>query len=135
MPGHTFVAHTSEVQVHLEGATLADLLLEAGGALAELQLGPLPPGPIGPPQTLRVQASDREALLVEWLNELIYRSEVGKCVFTELAITRASDRELTATVRGYPAESLRTQPKAATLHGLAIRKDGAGLSADVVIDV
>ena len=132
---HEFEPHTGEVQLHLEAQTLVGLFTEAGRALAELMIGACDPIGAEGHQLVTVRSSDREALLVAWLNELIFRSEVEKRVFTDLRITRLTDAELTATIGGVVAEALRTQPKAATLHELSIRRAHEGYTAKVVIDV
>ncbi len=132
---HAFVPHTGEVRLRLEAQTLAELFVEAGRALAELMLGTTEPDTAKDFEPVRVHASDREALLVEWLNELIFRSEVEKRVFTEFRITTVTDGELAATIGGVEVEALRTQPKAATLHELSICEARQGYTASVVIDV
>lgn len=133
---HYFEEHTAEVRVRIEADTLERLFEQAGLALAELMLEPESP-PIGPEpvQSVQVQASDREALLVEWLNELIYQSETHGCVYNELSIEALSDNELRARIGGLRVEQLRTAVKAATWHALSITQDEAGFHASVVLDV
>jgi SHS2 domain-containing protein len=131
---HRFEEHVGEVQIRVEAATPGELFAEAGRALAELLLE----GPASAAREwldVQVQAPDREALLAEWLNELIFRSETRHCAFTELHVTSISDRELAARIGGVPIESPRVAVKAATLHGLRIAEGSRGFVATVVLDV
>jgi len=89
----------------------------------------------GPEQRIAVRGRDRAALLVEWLNELIFRSETTKQVFTRLRVDRVGANEMQAAVAGVSPEGLRTQVKAATLHGLSLENRGGAWQASVVLDV
>lgn len=131
---HRFVEHTGEVELQLQAPDLPALFAEAGLALAELLAGTPPPASSAPEHVV-VHAPDREALLAEWLNELIYRAEVHKRVYVDFDFTRLGDQELVASVRGGEPEALRTAVKAATLHRLAIRETPGGVRATLVLDV
>jgi SHS2 domain-containing protein len=126
--------HTGEVELHLEAPRLAELFAEAGRALAELQADDRRP-PDQPPRAVHLAAPDREALLVAWLDELIFLGETTASVFPEPRIDVLSDTALTATVRGLRPEAPRTAVKAATFHGVAIAAGAGGFSATVVLDV
>jgi SHS2 domain-containing protein len=91
--------------------------------------------PTAPEEHVELAAPDRELLLVDWLNELLYRSELHKCVYGDVRVERASDRRLAATLRGREPTWPRTQVKAATWHRVRVRDTPGGLDATVVIDV
>jgi SHS2 domain-containing protein len=134
-PRHWFEAHTGEVELHLFAPTLLQLFVEAGLGLAELMAGERRRAPTGSAEGVEIQAPDRDALLVDWLNELIFRSETRRKIYDELRITGISDRGLRAEIRGAPPEHLRTAVKAATLHRVHIEEQADGFSAAVVLDV
>lgn len=88
---------------------------------------------------LRCRAPDLELLLVDWLNTLIYEMAVRSVLFGAFAVTIEGD-ELRAEVWGEPVDPPRHQPvvevKGATLTGLAVHRDDAGLwHARCVVDV
>lgn len=134
VPVHSFEEHTGEVRVRLRAPTFEGLLAEAGRALAEL-LADEEPGPAQGPEQIVLQATDRSALLVHWLNELIYLSETRRRVYSELHVRVATERELVADVRGWDTSRVRTQVKAATFHGVSVVSGPEGYSAEVVLDV
>ncbi len=129
------VGHTAEVELLVRGATLHDLLGAAGRGLAELSLaGPVRPG-AGGWRRIEVQGTDRAALLVNWLNELIYLAETERWVATEFRIERATDTAVTAAARGVKVDVPPSRVKAATFHGLDIVARNAILQAHVILDV
>ncbi|QSQ26664.1 archease [Pyxidicoccus parkwayensis] len=134
---YEFEPHTSEVQVHVEGTDLGALFEEAGYALAEVMLGEEPPEP--PPsmeeEDVTLDAADTEALLVDWLNELISRTDLRKRVYTHLTVDEIDERKLHARIRGFTPDVLKTAVKAATFHGVDIREHEDRFLATVVLDV
>ena len=134
-PRHRFVEHTGELELRVEAPTLAALLEEGARALAEVMAEDASGPPTASLERVEVAASDREALLVAFLNELVYRGEVNKCVYHEARVDRADDRRVEATLRGRTPSSPRTAVKAATWHRLRVRQTPAGLEATVVLDV
>jgi SHS2 domain-containing protein len=134
---HHFESHTAEVQVRLEGPGLPQLFEEAGYALAELMLGEEQPETPSDAREEHVtlEAGDTEALLVDWLNELISRSDARKQVYTDFKVDPLSEGKLRARIRGLTPRVLKTAVKAATFHGLEVREHEGGVSATVVLDV
>lgn len=134
---YQFEPHTSEVQIRLEGSSLPELFEEAGYALAELMLGEEVPET--PPETeqeyVTLEAADTEALLVDWLNELISRADMKKRVYTHLVVDDLDGSRLRARLRGQAPSVLKTAVKAATFHGLEIREHEDRFTATVVLDV
>jgi SHS2 domain-containing protein len=138
MAVHRFEEHVGELRISLEARSLGDLFAEAARALAEIMGGAgaaAASPPPGPPAEVRLHAADRDALLVDWLNELIYRAETNRTIYDDIRIERISERELHASIRGFAVEDMRTPVKAATFHGLELRDQPRGLSATVVLDV
>lgn len=134
-PAHRFLEHTGEVELWVRGTTLGDVLAEAGRALGGLALRGRRPAPPGPWREVAVASADRAALLVDWLNELVYRAEAEREVPTEFEILEASDREVRARIRGPSVDQPPALVKAATLHGAAVHVTEGGLEAHVVLDV
>ena len=131
---HSFAGHTGELAICLRADSLAALFAEAGRALAEVMSG-LAPHADGGYERVSVQAPDRDALLVAWLDELVFLAERDKKVFGDLRIERLTAHELVASVRGEATSELKTHVKAATFHGLKIVDDPEGVTATVILDI
>jgi SHS2 domain-containing protein len=129
------IEHPGEVRFRLRAASLGDLASMAGRALAELELGRLPGPARGPWRPLLVQGRDPEAVLVHWLNELIYLAEAERWVAAEFAVDAASNTELRMRARGVAVDEAPSRVKAATFHGLRIAPVTDGVEAQIVLDV
>lgn len=135
LPSHEVRQQTSEIALHLRAGTLGDLLAEAGRALGELQLTSADCAPGGPARPIRVSSSDREALLVDWLNELIFLADIDRWVAMDFSIDLAKATEVRARASGVTLQRAPSRVKAATFHGLRIEDVPGGLEADLILDV
>ena len=88
---------------------------------------------------IEVEAPDREALLVGWLNYLLYLYDVNGFLGRIFDIVELSDQRLEAIARGetYDPERhvAKTAVKAATFHQLAITPRNHGWQATVILDL
>jgi SHS2 domain-containing protein len=88
---------------------------------------------------ITVTAPDREALLVAWLQELIFWFEVEDEIYPEAEIHEIEDTSLRATVRGRKLGpdivQIGAAVKAVTYHGLCLRPVDDGWEAVLLFDV
>ena len=128
------VDHGSEVRLRIRAPSLAELLAEAGRALAQVQLpGVGEAAPVW--REIEVSASDRAALLAEWLNELIFLTEAEAWLPIQFEVTRTTDTSVRARVSGIWLDRAPGLVKAATLHGLRVDEISGGLEGEVILDV
>jgi SHS2 domain-containing protein len=87
---------------------------------------------------VEVNTSDQEALLVCWLNELLYLYGVENVIFKRFEIESLEERSLQAKVYGEKVDfskyEILTEVKAATYHELKIEKEN-GFKAQVIFDI
>lgn len=91
------------------------------------------------PVSIACEAPDRELLLVEWLNALIYEMATRRMLFAEFEV-RIGNHQLTATAWGEPIDierhELGTEIKGATCTNLKVAQEQSGQwRAQCVIDV
>jgi SHS2 domain-containing protein len=132
---HHFLEHTSEARIEIGAPDLGGLLVEAGRALAELLLGERPGAAQGRAREIELRSIDREALLVAWLNELLFFAETELCVASDFDVLEATDTRLRVRVRGVPTEVAPSKVKAATHHDLEIAERDGALVARVILDL
>lgn len=86
-----------------------------------------------------IQSSDQEALLVDWLNELLYLFDVDHIIFSRFEITELSPKSLQAAVYGERIDTLRhqlkTPVKAATYHMLKVETKKNGARVQFILDI
>ena len=88
---------------------------------------------------MKISSQDRESLLVEWLNDLLYIFDVEHIVFTRFEFDTLSEVELKTRCFGdkiNPAkQKINREVKAATYHMLAINKENNGYKAQIIFDI
>jgi len=82
-----------------------------------------------------VSGVDRETLLVNWLNELLYLQETQHETYSRFEIMEISDTHLRARVHGRPHGHEGRLIKAVTFHDLEVRRSEGGWEATIVMDV
>lgn len=130
--------HTADVGVVACGNSLAEALCFAAKGMLSIMADT---GDVSPAEQARVSVSstDTEALVVDWLNELIYLYGVEGFLPREfqIAVDEAgtSIDALCLGERSAPRRrQLRTEVKAATYHGLEVSHNGQW-RIRVVLDV
>ena len=132
---HSFGEHVGEVRLRVEAPTLRELFEETGRALAELSADVSHDAAPAAEERVEIAARDRDALLVAWMNELVFRAETRKLVYDDLRVDPVDDTTLRATICGRRPLRVRTAVKAATMHDLRVEEDADGFAASVVLDV
>lgn len=127
------VEHTADRALRVWGRDLPDLFVGAAlgmaGMMADLD------GLIATRwREVRLEALDRETLLVAWLNELLFMTESEDLLFVEFRCKSVTDTALVAWVGGTPGRVTGTPVKAATFHALELVQDGAGWSTMITFD-
>ncbi len=127
------VEHTADWAFRARGRDLRELFVNAARGMFHLQGGT--PGPETATREVEVEGFDREALLINWLNELLYLQEQHGETYHRFGIVELSDRRLRACVHGGPQGKVNKLIKAATFHDLAIQQTAGGWEVTIVVDV
>ena len=139
--GYRFIDHTADVAADLTGGSLEELFLSAAQALTDTitELSAVQPAVT---QSVTLESGAVEDLLVDWLNELLYRFEVQNVLFADGSVTvedRAGHWHLDAAVAGEPYDParhpVRVLVKSATYHGLKVAHEQGTWGARVVFDI
>lgn len=127
------IEHTADLAMRVRGRTLADLFVNAATGLYDL-VTDLRQMQAAVERAVEVTGLDVEALLVNWLNELLYMTEVDGLMFGQFEIVELGPGRLRAVARGQVGAPLRKYVKAATFHDLHIRQVGDGYETTIVLD-
>jgi tRNA nucleotidyltransferase (CCA-adding enzyme) len=129
--------HDADIGIRGYGQTVDAAFEQAALALAAV----ITEEPVRPTATVKIEcgAPDRELLLVEWLNALVYEIATRKMLFAAFAVC-IDGNTLKAEARGEPIQVALHKPtvevKGATYTGLHVAQDADGLwRAECVIDV
>jgi SHS2 domain-containing protein len=132
------IDHTADIGIIAYGIDIEELFSNAALALFSL---------ITEPESieekshlnLKVSSEDRDSLLVEWLNELIYFFDAKHILFNRFDIESLTHNELKATCHGEGFDPLKHKikrgVKAATYHMLKLDKNSDGYKAQIILDI
>lgn len=126
--------HTADLAIEVWGEDFANLLAHAAEAVFALE-GLPEAGGERVVHEVSAHAPDRETLLVDWLNELLFLSETLGEMYTAFALRLIGDSALTATVEGFKGHPTKRRIKAATFYELRVDCQPGRCVARVVFDV
>ncbi|MFC1969697.1 archease [Chloroflexota bacterium] len=132
------IDHTADVGIIAYGADVKDLFSNAALALFSL-ITELESIEEKLHFDLKVSSEDRDSLLVEWLNELIYLFDVEHILFNRFDIESLTHNQLKAVCYGETFDPVKHKIKmgikAATYHMLKLDKNGGGYKAQIIFDI
>jgi SHS2 domain-containing protein len=130
--------HTADVGIIAYGADFRKLFSNAALALFSL-ITDLESIQENLHLDLEVRSEDRDSLLVDWLNELIYCFDSKYILFDRFDIESLTDNALKATCYGEDFDpnrhKIKIGIKAATYHQLRVDTDDNGYKAQIILDV
>ena len=138
--GVRFLEHTADIGFEVEASSAEECFARAAAAMFASFVPPEPPpGAQTISVPVRVQAEGAAELMVAWLEELLYLSEVRGYLLTSFEVEEADGRQLRGRAEGWQArtseESLGPAIKGITRHGLLVEATKDGWRARVYLDV
>jgi tRNA nucleotidyltransferase (CCA-adding enzyme) len=131
-------SHDADIGVRGVGTSLSQAFEQAALALTGVVCDP---ASVAPRQPVRITCAgdDREVLLVDWLNAVVYEMATRDLLFGRFEVT-IEDGRLQAVAWGEPVEVERHRPavevKGATYTALKVERDEqGGWIAQCVVDV
>jgi SHS2 domain-containing protein len=137
VPRFELIDHTADVGIIAYGSDLQEAFANSAYGMFSL-MADLDGVKEKVSRKVHVEATDQEALLVSWLNELLYLFDVEHVIFKRFDITALSQNRLQAKVYGEKIDKsrhqLKTGVKAATYHMLKIEKN-KGVRVQFILDI
>jgi SHS2 domain-containing protein len=132
--GFEFLDHPGDLKLRAWGRDLEELFANAARGMMTFLFGSsIATAQPYRTETIEIEARDREALLVDWLSELLYRATSEYQAFMGLRMHELTETKLKATVAAVAAEAVE-DIKAVTHHELSIRGGEGGWEATIVFD-
>ncbi len=140
------LAHTADIKIRVYGADRAQLFCHALSGMFQ-SARPQAPGctfkngllvcpRLSVAREVRVQAPDFDALLVDFLSEALYLSDVHNEAYLDAIIHEISQTQVHATIKGVAITGFEvTEIKAVTYHDLVVKEVLGGWQADIVFDI
>jgi len=141
MEKYKILPHVADVKIQAFSKTKEELFANAMAGMMEI-LKSQPAYRQGRPKAdkvtrrIKIKSLDLDALLVDFLSEVLYLIQTNKEIYNEIKFTKFNDRELEGELSGNKVESFGEDIKAVTYHGLEIRKNKDGLyEATILFDI
>lgn len=130
------ISHTADIKIRARAPSLEALFSETFKALMQIMYGTHRAR--GILRVIRVESSDNESLIADFLSEVIFVSEVESLVFFDARI-KINGLCLTAELSGEPFDPVRhsggSEVKGISYSGLAITHDANEYMIDIIFDV
>ncbi len=132
--GVTEISHTADLKIAIEGNTLEDIFGKAAAALAGIVAGKILKD-FNQEEKIKITAGEESALLIDFLNEIISRTQINRAVYPEIEILELCENRAEIKLKGARVDDFRKDVKAATYHGVKIERRNGKLIAEILFDV
>jgi len=134
MKKYEILEHISDLKIRAFGKTKEELFLNILKGMME---GLRPEGiKKGKKRKIEVSSPDLEALLVDFLNEVLYLSQVNKEIYKDIQFQKLTDKELEGELISQKFERIGLDIKAVTYHDLDIHQEKDGTwQATILFDI
>lgn len=128
--------HTADIRLRVRSPSPDSLFAETALAMMQIVYGESRPGQIE--RTIELESGNIENLLLDFLSEVLFISEVDYIVFSSVTV-HISGNSLRAQLAGEPFDPERhrggTEIKGISYSGLSIVKEDEGYVLDILFDV
>ncbi len=140
------LSHTADIKIRAYGKTIEDLFRHALIGMFQ-SIGPQAPGckvqderlvclELPKHHDIQVESPDRIGLLVDFLSEALYLSDVYNEVYLDATIHILTETDIKATVHGVHVTGFEVvEIKAVTYHELEIKQVDGVWQAEIVFDI
>ncbi len=131
---HQILEHKADLKIRAFGRTKKELFLNMLLGMAENQKAEKLKTKVK--RQIKIKSLDLAALLVDFLSEALYLSQVNQEVYDSVKFSKFADTELAGELIGQKVERFDEDIKAVTYHNLEIKqtKDG-GWQAIILFDI
>ncbi len=126
--------HIADLKVKVYGRNLIELFINAALVVAEQQAG-IKKEESADWEIVEIESVDLESLLVDWLNEILSRSDLNQKAYLSFKIEELTKKRLRAKIAGQKVEQKEIEIKAATYHDLEIKQVNDYWQAVVIFDI
>jgi len=126
MKKYEVLEHPADLKIKVFGRTKEELFLNALFGMQDCLRPESKKSEEKTGRKIKTKSPDLPTLLVDFLSEILYLSQVNKEIYNEVKFLKFSDTEIEAQIFGQKVERFNEDIKAVTYHQLDIyqRKDG-----------
>lgn len=134
MKPYEILEHRADLKIRAFGKTKEELFFNALKGMAESLKPEM--GEIPAERKIKIISPDLEALLIDFLSEVLYLIQTNKEIYTNINFKKFTDTELEGNLTGRETKRFGEDIKAVTYHNLDIhQKEDGAWEATVLFDV
>lgn len=146
MKDFEIIEHTADLKIRVFGKTLEELFINALKGMFQ-SIHPIAPickfqndrlvCPIlAQEHTIAIKSVDKESLLVDFLSEALYLSDIHNEAYLDATIINLNEHQLQAKIFGIAIKGFEVvEIKAVTYHDLEIKEHNGIWQTDIVFDI
>jgi len=128
--------HKADLKIRVFGKTKEELFLNVLLAMTESQKAEKEKPFKTIKREIKIKSSDLPALLVDFLSEVLYLTQINKEIYNNIKFKKFTDTELEAELPGQKVERFGEDIKAVTYHSLDVhQKEDGTWEATVLFDI
>ena len=146
MKDFELIDHTADLEIHVFGATVEELFCNALYGMfqsikpdiagCEIKNDRIICKELPRHHEIKIESPDRDALLIDFLSQALYLSDVHNEAYFEATIHALSDTMIHATIHGVPITGFaNVEIKAVTYHDVRIQKKDGLWQTNIVFDI
>jgi SHS2 domain-containing protein len=135
---YQILEHTADLKIKAFGRDLPELFSNAlKGMFESIRRRELEVGSrkLETRRKIKIKSPDLESLLVDFLSEALYLSDINDEAYFEAEFDKLTEKELNGEIRGAKVRNFKEEIKAVTYHGLEIKKRNKIWEATVLFDI
>jgi SHS2 domain-containing protein len=133
LSGYEEIEHTADVALRVWGTDFDTLLKQSAQGVYDL-MGVEPDKETPKQNEFSIEHSFPEMVLVDFLNEILYLTEVDSVIYDTFTFYDHQDGQ-TVYASGYGIKSIKRMIKAVTFHNLEIVETAKGFETTITFDV
>lgn len=134
--GYERLSHTADLRFRIWGRDYEELFRSAFLSMMSVLKRDIPSSKDRIARRLKLNSQDVTNLLVDFLNEVLYNSQVNREIYTDVKFKKIGAKDLEAEIKGIKVESFDEDIKAATYHEADIKKNKEGLyETNIIFDI
>lgn len=135
MKKYEVLEHTADLKIRAFGKTKEEVFRHILLGMTESMEAELRQSQEKIKQRIKIKSLDLEALLVDFLSEVLYLTQVNKEIYNDIKFKKLEDKELEGELLGQRVERFGEDIKGVTYHGLEIKKVDNHWETTVLFDI
>mgnify|MGYP000412649638 CR=1 FL=1 len=127
--------HISDLKIKVLGKNLPELFENAVLAIRECLRPEIEIPEKNTKSKIKIKSADLSSLLVDFLSEVLYQTQVNKEIYYKVKFDKFSDTELETELFGKKVRRFGLEIKGVTYHNLEIKKIKNHWQATIVFDI